>query len=782
MDISLLGGNKRSCVCMLRAKRPTVLVPFLFAVTVLGSGARGASLPIALPGANPMPRELQQKLWAAWQAAGKPVHSQHRNAEGGPRYLNRLMLEPNPYLQLHAQQPVDWYPWGAEAIGRAKREGKPIFLSIGYATCHWCHVMAAETFDNEVIAEILNRDFICIKVDREERPDLDTAYVAAVQRLTGNAGWPLTVFLTPSGDPFYGGTYFPPEDRGGRVGMKRVLQTVRSSWRQDREHAAEAGASLRAALVSALPVPAEVDATVLRRAGVHFAKLFDAQHGGFGRAPKFPQPHVLQFLLRYGQRYGDAAATAMVTKTLEHMGRGGIVDLIGGGIHRYATDAAWRVPHYEKMLYDQAGMAIAYLEASRAARSIEGLSIASDIFEYVLRELQLPEGGFAAAQDAQSGGKEGAFYLWTRDEIVRALGAQEGAWVADFFGLVESSPGPAPLWIPVPPDQFIGQRGLTQKEFVRRIGQARAALRAVRDQRPRPAIDGKLVTAWNGWMIAALAEGGMQLEKEDYVSAASRAAERILRDLYAEGLLWRSWYQGRRSVPAFLDDYAYLAFGLHRLYEATGEARWLREADRLLGEMLRRFDDPASGSLRYAALDWDRSVPSVWSLEDAALPAAQSVAALALLRMGHLLQKKSYWERGEVLLRANGADVSKAPTAYAFLLQAIDFALGPRAEVVIVGAARAAETQALRRAVGRAFLPRALIVPYQPGDATTEELLPFVKKQPPKEGKPTAYVCQNFTCNFPTTEVPKLLEQLAGLQAPVPTPRSEPQPKPLPDR
>lgn len=709
------------------------------------------------------------------------MHSKHRRTDGSPQYLNRLILEANPYLQLHAQQPVDWYPWGQEALARAKRQNKPIFLSIGYASCHWCHVMAEESFDDEQIATLLNREFVSIKVDREERPDVDTAHIAAVQRLTGNAGWPLTVFLTPDGEPFYGGTYFPPRDRDGRPGLPRVLDTVLRTWKTGHEQAVEAAASLRAALSSAQPAPGEVkDEAVLRRAAAQFAKLFDAEHGGFGGAPKFPQPHVLQFLLRYGQRSGDKAALHMVTFTLERMARGGIDDLIGGGFHRYSTDPAWRVPHYEKMLYDQAGLTIAYLEASRATHSIEPLSAAVDILQYVLRDLQDPAGGFYAAQDARSGGVEGAYYLWTRDEILRALGPGDGPWVADFFGLPPDPTARAPLYIPIPPDQFLRQRGLSVDVFARKLASARAALMAVRDQRPRPARDEKLITAWNGWMIAALAEAAAQLEDPKYLQAATRAAERVLRELQAEGHLWRSLYRGQRSVPGFLDDYAFLAFGLHRLYEASGNLRWLEEADRLLGEMLRRFDDPSSGNLRYAVSWQNPPLPAVWNLEDAALPAARSVAALEFLRMGHLLQKRQYIERAEVLLRANGADVSRAPTAYAFLLQAIEFALGPRQEIVIVGQPEAGDTKALRRTVARTFLPRALIVHYQPGDKRTETLLPFVAKQTMKGGKATAYVCENFSCKLPTNDAAELGSQLAALQGPPPTPRSVPTPAALP--
>jgi len=721
---------------------------------------------IQLPGAPPLQPELAQRLWKAWEDAGKPVHSRHRRPDGRPRYLNRLVLEANPYLQLHGQNPVDWYPWGEEAFARASREKKPIFLSIGYSTCHWCHVMEEESFDNEEIARLLNRDFVCVKVDREERPDIDAVYIAAVQRLTGNSGWPLTVFLAPDGSPFYGGTYFPPDDRAGRPGMKRLLATVAGSWQKQEGAATEAAESLRDALRAAGPIAGgALDEVVLRRAAVHATQLFDPTNGGFGKAPKFPQPHVVQFLLRYAQRTGDRTARHMALFTLQRMSQGGIHDLLGGGFHRYATDAAWRVPHYEKMLLDQATIASAYVEAARVTRSAEYISPASETFAYVLRDLRSPQGPFYAAEDAQSEGQEGKYYLWTRAEVLQAVGPEDGAWVADFFGLADNQ-GPAPLSIPVPAEDFLRQRGMSTETFIKKIPRVRAALLAVRAQRTRPSRDEKILAGWNGLMIAALADAGAQWNQAEYLEAAKRAATWILEHMQPNGRLHRSWVKGKLGTPGFLEDYAYLAYGLQRLFEATGEPRWLEESDRLLASMLRLFWDNEKNTLRFTASDHERLVAPPWVLEDAAAPAPSSVAALALLRAGHLQQNAQYQERGRAVLVANSGDMAKAPTAYTFALLALDFALGPRQEIVVVGPPKREDTAALWRTAQQAYLPRAVLVLHDPQDRRTQALLPFLSRQPMQRGKATAYVCQNFTCKLPATDPEELSRQLAALQEP----------------
>jgi len=743
-------------------------IRFLAALSValVAAVAFAADDRIQLPGAPPLQPELVQRLWKAWEDAGKPVHSRHRRPDGRPRYLNRLVSEANPYLQLHGQNPVDWYPWGEEAFARARREKKPIFLSIGYSTCHWCHVMEEESFDNEEIARLLNRDFVCVKVDREERPDIDAVYIAAVQRLTGNSGWPLTVFLAPDGSPFYGGTYFPPDDRAGRPGMKRLLATVIASWQKQEGAATEAAESLRDALRAAGPIAGgALDEVVLRRAAVHATQLFDSTNGGFGKAPKFPQPHVVQFLLRYAQRTGDRTARHMALFTLQRMSQGGIHDLLGGGFHRYATDAAWRVPHYEKMLLDQATIASAYVEAARITRSAEYISPASETFAYVLRDLRSPQGPFYTAEDAQSEGQEGKYYLWTRAEVLQAVGPEDGPWVADFFGLADNQ-GPAPLSIPVPAEDFLRQRGMSTETFMKKILRVRAALLAVRGQRTRPSRDEKILAGWNGMMIAALADAGAQWNQPEYLEAAKRAATWILEHMQPNGRLHRSWVKGKLGTPGFLEDYAYLAYGLQRLFEATGEPRWLEESDRLLASMLRLFWDNEKNTLRFTASDHERLVAPPWVIEDTAAPAPSSVAALALLRAGHLQQNAQYQERGRAVLVANSGDIAKAPTAYMFALLALDFALGPRQEIVVVGPPKREDTVALWKTVQQAYLPRAVLVLHDPQDRRTQALLPFLSRQPMQRGKATAYVCQNFTCKLPATDPEELSRQLAALQEP----------------
>ncbi len=726
--------------------------------------------PIELPGTKPFSPELSQQLWHAWEQAGRPLHSRYRGSDGRPKYLNRLMAEANPYLQLHAQNPIDWYPWGEEAFRRAQKENKPIFLSIGYSTCHWCHVMEKESFDNEEIARILNRDFICIKVDREERPDVDAVYIAAVQRLMGSAGWPLTVFLTPDREPFYGGTYFPLEDLPGRPGIKRLLATVKGSWKNQQAAARQAAGSLRDVLRNAGPQPGgPLDDVVLRRAAVHLTQLFDATHGGFGKAPKFPQPQIVQFLLRYYARTGDQAARHMALFTLRRMGQGAIRDFLGGGFHRYATDAAWRVPHYEKLLVDQATIARAYVEAGLAMPSAEYIGTANDVFQYVLRDLKAPFGAFYAAEDAQSGGEEGAYYLWSRAEVVRAVGAEDGPWLADVFGLPADN-ARLPLAVSVPIEDILREQGMNQQTLLSKLQKARSALLATRNQRPRPARDEKILTGWNGLMIAALAEAGVHWSQPEYVEAGARAANWILEHMRPSGRLHRSWYRGHLGSPGYLEDYAYLALGLFELYQATGEARWLQETDRLLAEMLRLFWDKQKNTLRYTGTDQEELIAPPWPLEDGAGPAAHSVAADVLLRCGHLMQKKPYQEAGHDILRANGADIAKAPTAYAYALLALDFALGPRQEIVVVGPRQREDTAKLWKVVQQTYVPRAITVLYDPQDGEVETLLPFLARQPMQGSKATAYVCENFTCKLPVTDPGKLAEQLAALQPGSPTP------------
>jgi uncharacterized protein YyaL (SSP411 family) len=744
--------------CRVSARRSLIVA---VAVLSIGSTALGTPTPpapvVRLPGAPVFDLELQERLRAASraQAPHATPRTTHFNADRSPAYINRLVFESSPYLQQHAYNPVNWYPWGEEAFATAQRDKRPVFLSIGYSTCHWCHVMEQQCFENEAIARLLNERFVAIKVDREERPDIDAVYVEAVSRMTGSAGWPLSVFLTPDRKPFYGGTYFPPDQ------FRKVLSTLADAWQTKHDEVLQASAQLTARLQAptVAGMTANLNTDTLRAAFERMARSFDATSGGFGRAPKFPQAHMLQFLLRYWQRTGEPQARRMAEVTLDHMARGGIHDQLGGGFHRYATDAEWKVPHFEKMLYDQAIDARAYLEAYQATANQQDAEVARDVFAYVLRDLTAPEGGFYAAEDADSEGEEGRFYLWSREQLIAVLGAQRGPLIADFYGLGAANVR-APLRIPVPIAAFARQRGLEVAAVQRTLAAANQALLAARGQRVRPLRDEKIIAAWNGLMISSLAYGSAVLGDPQYAAAAARAADFILTHLQRDGRVVRSFRNGPASTPAYLDDYASLVLGMSDLYAATFEVRWLRAAERLSRELLRLFHS-GGGGLRYSGADNEQLIADTDDAYDGALPSAQSLAALALLRLGRLLMNQAFESRGRAVLAANARGVAQAPQAHTEMLMALDFALGPTKEIVIAGAADAAATRALLAVVRQRYLPRAVVALHPPDDGAVEALVPFLRQQRMINGKPAAYVCENYVCKLPTTEPKKLQELLA---------------------
>ena len=746
---------------------PVVLGSLAFITASHAATTSTRTPPVQLPGAEAFSAALQARLHEQVKAGQTKPPTAHFNPDGSPKYINRLIFESSPYLQQHAFNPVNWFPWSDEAFAAARAGNKPIFLSIGYSTCHWCHLMERECFDNEAIAQLLNEHFVAIKVDREERPDIDAVYVAALRRMSGGGGWPLTVFLTPEGNPFYAGTYFPPEDRDGRLGLHKLLQSLTEAWSTKRDELVQMSSRLIAALQqsSAPATAANLTADTLQKGFSGLQQLFDAQDGGFGRAPKFPQAHTLQFLLRYWQRSAEPAARTMAEQTLEHMARGGIQDQLGGGFHRYSTDASWRVPHFEKMLYDQAINARAYLEASQATGAKRYGEVARATFAYVLRNLTAPGGGFYAAEDADSEGEEGRFYTWTRAEISSALGQERGALMTDFLGVSKAGVlpgGRSPLSIPVPVEVFVKQHQLDGRTFVDILSATRQALMAARNQRPRPARDEKIITAWNGLMISSLAYGSAVLGDAKYATAAARAADFILTHLQSDGRLLRS-YRGRPSpVRGYLDDYAFFVLGLNDLYSATFDVRWLREADRLARDMLRLFGDAKTGGLRFSASDSERLIAERFDFDDTSLPAAQSVAALALLEIGRLTMNQAFESQGQALLNAYSEDVAKAPTAHTVMLMALDFALGPVKEIVIAGPADSKETQVLLAEVRSHYLPRSVTALHPPGDSAIESLVPFLKEQKMVNGKPTAYVCENYFCKLPTNDPKQLAKLLAG--------------------
>lgn len=689
---------------------------------------------------------------------------------------NRLIHEKSPYLLQHAHNPVDWYPWGADALAKAKRENKPIFLSIGYSTCYWCHVMEQESFENPEIAQELNTHFVSIKVDREERPDLDATYMSAVMALSGQGGWPMTVFLTPDGKPFWGGTYFPPEDRGGRPGMKSILPSIAGAWQAKRETLVASSESITHALKPHAPPEAASLLTpeLLRDAAGQFASQYDDAHGGFGPAPKFPRTPVLSFLLRRWTRTHDPKTLTMAEATLEAMARGGIHDQLGGGFHRYSTDQQWLVPHFEKMLYDQALVARAYLEAYQATGKPAYAEVARDVFEYVLRDLRDPEGAFYSAEDAGEVGKEGAFYLWTRQEIKASLGdvGEEELvdWVTGVFGVTPEGhvDGRSVLHLTLPLEAIVDQPEGSVGEIraSARWMETRKRLFAARCKRPRPHRDDKILADWNGLMIGALAYGGRVLGEPRYTEAARQAAAFILARMQQDGRLLHRYRDGEAKIEGFLDDYAFFAWGLLDLYEATFDAAWLQQARRLAETMVGSFWDEPAGGLLLTGANHETLIASTKELYDGALPSGNSVAALVLVRLGQLTTDAKFEQHAQRLFAAFSGQLTQAAHAFPQCLIALDAWLGPSQEIVIAGDASQPATQAIVRLIATRFLPRAVVLLHEPGEAgrAIEAFAPFVKHQQPMNGQPTVYVCQQHVCQLPTTDLARLSALLDALQ------------------
>ncbi|MBI3083848.1 MAG: thioredoxin domain-containing protein [Candidatus Omnitrophica bacterium] len=719
--------------------------------------------------------------------AGPPADAQppgelalaQTDAEG--RRPNRLVHEKSPYLLQHAYNPVEWYPWGNEAFAKAKREDKPVFLSVGYSTCYWCHVMEQESFDNPDVAKLMNETVVAIKVDREERPDIDAIYMNAVQAMTGSGGWPMSVFLTPDGQPFWGGTYFPAEDRWGRPGFKTVLRSISDAWKTKRQDILRSSKQLTQAIQAGASTgsSAQLSADMLQNARTQFALQYDGVHGGFGPAPKFPRSHSLSFLLRSWHRDGQPKALEMVETTLDGMARGGMHDHLGGGFHRYSTDQKWLVPHFEKMLYDQALLARTYLEAYQVTGKSQYAEVARDVFEYVLRDMRDATGAFHSAEDAGEVGKEGEYYVWTPQEIDAVLSAEEAALAKRFYGVTPGGNfsatehggsanqfggehGTTILSVATPLDAFAVNEQRPVEEVRRQLDAARATLLAVRSQRERPHRDDKILTDWNGLLIGSLAYGARALDEPRYAQAAQEAATFILDRLQRNGRLLHRYRDGEASIPAFLDDYAFLAWGLTDLYEATGEARWLAEAKRLTKEMVRLFWDDKAGGFFFSGDQNERLIAQTKELYDGALPSGNSVAALNLVRLGILTMDKELQGYAERQVQTFSGQVSQAPHAFPQLLIALDFWLGPSQEIVIAGDPVSGDTQEMLRAVYRRFLPRAVLAVHPVGEAaqTVEALVPFIKEQRPLQGKATAYICKNYVCNLPTTDVAKMVDLL----------------------
>ncbi len=683
-------------------------------------------------------------------------------------HYNRLINEKSPYLLQHATNPVDWYPWGDEAFERAMIDDKPVFLSIGYATCHWCHVMAHESFEDAGVAALLNKDFVCIKVDREERPDIDSVYMSVCQMMTGQGGWPLTIVLTPEKKPFFAGTYLPREARSGMHGLLELLPRITKLWQEKRNDLTASAEEIASALqkISESPGNSYPDISLLQEGYEELAVRFDEVYGGFGGAPKFPTPCSLIFLLRFWKRTGTKRALTMVEKTLSEMRLGGICDQIGGGFHRYSTDTRWRVPHFEKMLYDQALLVMAYTEAYQATHNPQFRRTAEEIIAYVIRDLSSPGGAFLSAEDADSDGIEGAFYLWTMHEVEEILGKDEAALAARFFNITRAGnyppstgkPGQNILYQTSPsahPDPTSPAE--PQLESIKkRLFTARAA-------RSHPSRDDKILADWNGLFIAALAQAARTYRNETYLTAATRAMQFVLHHMHDEkGDLLHRYRDGEAAIPAFGDDYAFIIMALIELYESTFDPSYLSSALDYTAHFLLHFWDVQNGGF-FMVPDTEKIVlVRKKEIYDGAIPSCNSIAFENLVRLAHLTGDTAFEKRGSELSRYFGGIVQQSPSAYTGFLSALDKAIGPVQDVVISGNREAPGTQNMINALRDHYLP-SVVAHFLPADDSRTRLfalVPFLRDLQSTGGISTAFVCTGHACSVPTTETEKMLALL----------------------
>ena len=680
------------------------------------------------------------------------------------RGTNRLAAETSPYLRLHAGNPVDWYPWGPEALERARKEDKPIFLSIGYSSCHWCHVMERESFSDPDIAAFLNAHFVCIKVDREERPDLDEIHLAAVQAMTGQGGWPLSVWLTPELEPFFGGTYFPPVDRNGLPGFRRVAEQLHKAWTENRGAVRKGSRELAQHLQQVLAAQlegGELGSAMVAGAVAASLAHADPVHGGFGIAPqfapKFPHAAELVMLLQAGVR-GDNSAREVALRALDAMARGGIRDQVGGGFHRYATDRAWRIPHFEKMLYDNVQLADAHVAAWLAGAGRSHLDVAVSTLDYVLRELRGEGGAFCSSQDAQSEGEEGRYFLWTREQVAAAAGDDAAAFCLA-YGVTDAGNfgGRNVLWQAQSVEEVARKTGRKVGELEAAFARVRARLLELRNQRVRPATDGKVLTAWNGLAIGALARAHQATGEARYLEAAQQAARFVLRELVVDGRCLRSWLDGRARHAGYLEDHAFLADGLISLFEGDFDPQWLVAASRLLEVVRERFVDPADGSFFATADDHEKVLVRMKSPAESSLPSAVGIAVRAHLRLGLLLGDEAVYGAGLRALQANRGWIERMPTSVPSLVQALSFHLSAPREVVVAGEPDDPVVQEMLAAVRREFpSPGVVVLVHEGNRAELERVLPLVRGKQTVAGRPAAYVCRRGACEAPVTSAGEL--------------------------
>ena len=690
----------------------------------------------------------------------------------GQRPENRLARETSPYLLQHARNPVDWYPWGSEALDRARSENKPILVSIGYSACHWCHVMERESFEDEKTARVMNENFVCIKVDREEHPDVDMIYMNAVQIMTGSGGWPLNVFLTPSLKPFYGGTYFPPAERQGMPPFQAVLERVAKTYREQRDRVEASGdqiagyiAQMGRVTVSTEPLADHLLADALTDLKVRF----DDRFGGWGAAPKFPHAAGISLLLRLHRRHRDPEALRMAETTLEKMARGGIRDQLGGGFHRYSTDARWLVPHFEKMLYDNALLVGAYLEGFQVTGKPLFAKVARECLDYVDREMTSPEGGFHSAQDADSEGVEGKFYVWTPEEVKEAAGDEAGRAFCAFYDVQPGGnwEGHSILHVPRGPDEPARELGIPPAQLETLLEAARPMLLARRGERIRPGLDDKILCGWNALMISAFARGYQVLEETRYLERARKAADFLLRKMRRpDGTLRRTYRGGIARLDGCLDDHAFLAAALIDLYESDFNPAWIREARGLVDRMIARFWDEAEGGLFFTPEGREDLITRSKTGYDGALPSGNSVAALTLFRLARLTGEEEYAARAAKILRAYRDPIASMPAGFSAMLCALDFYMDTVREVAVVGPDDSPGTRSMLRAVRRLFVPNKVVAFRDDAAGSDDERtkeVPLLEGKVAQGGESTAYVCENFHCKAPTTDSGTLEEMLIGV-------------------
>jgi uncharacterized protein YyaL (SSP411 family) len=684
------------------------------------------------------------------------------------KHTNRLIRETSPYLLQHAHNPVDWYPWGPEALERSRREDKPILLSIGYSACHWCHVMAHESFENSEIAGLMNQNFVCIKVDREERPDIDSIYMTSVQMMTGHGGWPLTVFLRPDLKPFYGGTYFPPSDRHGMPGFNRLLLAVSDSYQNRKAEVSASADAITDELrrMNRFRQSAEMLTTeILDTALSALSRNFDESNGGFGSAPKFPPSMNLMFLLRQYKRTGSDVALQMVELTLDKMASGGIYDHLGGGFHRYSVDSHWLVPHFEKMLYDNALLVRIYLYCYQATKNPRYRKVAEETLEYVMRDMTNPRGGFYSSEDADSEGEEGKFYTWTPEEIIDILGEEDGRMVAEYFGVTQSGNfehGKSILtaaW--ESPEAFAAERKIDAATAGSAITRGKKELFYARDRRVRPGRDEKTLTAWNGLMLCAFAEAANILDRDDYRQVAVRNGDFLLNNMMRDGRLMRTYRDGEAKLGAYLEDYGFVIEALLSLYEATFDTAYFDHARQLADTVIELFSDESEAGFYFTALEHEKLITRMKEFYDNAIPSGNSAMAQALLKLSLMTGETAFQRPALGILRMMQQAMARMPTSFGYLLCSLDLYLSEPKEVALVGDPGSHEIRLFVNEVYSRYLPNKVIASSKEGDSSAAESIGLLRGKSAIDGRPTAYVCRDYVCLAPVTTPEELAVQLS---------------------